>query len=155
MATDATIGNKCASQQRPRRGVRILSRIRAQLRNRPDSEHELTINRLALSGLTLSYLLIASAFGNATADGMLHKAGFLLALYWTCSFALFGHLLYRPGISVPRRAIGMLIDFGIFSYGMHIGGEAMAPLYPIYLWVIFGNGFRFGHPIWRPPPLAV
>ena len=45
---------------------------------------------------------------------------------------------------MPRRLIGMVIDFGIFSYCMHIGDEAMAPLYPIYLWVIFGNGFRFG-----------
>jgi two-component system sensor histidine kinase RpfC len=38
----------------------------------------------------------------------------------------------------------MVFDFGIFSACLHFGGEAMAPLFPIYLWVIFGNGFRFG-----------
>ena len=122
----------------------MLSWIGARLRNRPDSEHEMTINRLVLSGLTLAYLVVASAIGNASAAGILDKAGLLLALYWACSFALFGHLLHRPGVSVARRLIGIVCDFGIFSYGMHIGGEAMAPLYPIYLWVIFGNGFRFG-----------
>ena len=45
-----------------------------------------------------------------------------------------------------RRLIGMVFDLGIFSYGMHVGGETFALLYPIYLWVIFGNGFRFGVP---------
>jgi two-component system sensor histidine kinase RpfC len=141
MTTSATTGDKGVARPKPRGAA---SWIGARLRNRPDSEHELTINRLALSGLTLAYLVVASAIGNASAAGILHKAGFLLALYWMCSFALFGHLLHRPGVSVARRLIGMVCDFGIFSYGMHIGGEAMAPLYPIYLWVIFGNGFRFG-----------
>jgi len=141
MTTSATTDDKGVARPKPRGA---LSWIGARLRNRPDSEHELTINRLALSGLTLAYLVVASAIGNASAAGILHKAGFLLALYWMCSFALFGHLLHRPGVSVARRLIGIVCDFGIFSYGMHIGGEAMAPLYPIYLWVIFGNGFRFG-----------
>jgi two-component system sensor histidine kinase RpfC len=141
MTTSATTDDKGVARPKPRGA---LSWIGARLRNRPDSEHELTINRLALSGLTLAYLVVASAIGNASAAGILHKAGFLLALYWMCSFALFGHLLHRPGVSLARRLIGIVCDFGIFSYGMHIGGEAMAPLYPIYLWVIFGNGFRFG-----------
>jgi len=140
MATGATIGDKGGA----RRFGGVLSWIGGRLRNRPDTEHEMTINRLVLSGLTLIYLAVASSFGNASAAGMLDRAGPLLALYWSCSFALFGHILYQPGVSVARRIIGMLIDFSIFSYCMHIGGEAMAPLYPIYLWVIFGNGFRFG-----------
>ncbi|MPZ55501.1 MAG: response regulator [Rhizobiales bacterium] len=140
METHATIGGRSDA----RRIADALSWIGGRLRKRPDTEHEMTINRLVLSGLTLIYLVVASGFGNASAAGMLDAAGPLLALYWTCSFALFGHILYRPGVSVARRLIGMLIDFGIFSYCMHIGGEAMAPLYPIYLWVIFGNGFRFG-----------
>jgi two-component system sensor histidine kinase RpfC len=40
----------------------------------------------------------------------------------------------------------MVFDLGLFSYGMHVGGETFALLYPVYLWVIFGNGFRFGIP---------
>ena len=145
MANGATTGSKHVARQTHPRGIAgALSWIGGRLRHRPDSEHEMTINRLALSGLTLIYLVVASGFGNASASGMLGSAGPLLALYWTCSFALFGHILMQPGVSVARRLIGMLIDFGIFSYCMHIGGEAMAPLYPIYLWVIFGNGFRFG-----------
>jgi two-component system sensor histidine kinase RpfC len=40
----------------------------------------------------------------------------------------------------------MVFDLGLFSYGMYVGGETFALLYPVYLWVIFGNGFRFGIP---------
>lgn len=135
--------------------ARLLRRLRissgtawlaARLRNRVDSEHELTINRLVLSGLTLIYLVAASELGDPSAAGMLHKAGVSIVLYYACSIALFGHLLYRPAASPARRLIGMVIDFGIFSYCVHAGDEAMAPFYPIYLWVIFGNGFRFGIP---------
>jgi len=37
-----------------------LSWVASRLRNRPDSEHELTVNRLALSGLAFGYLIIAA-----------------------------------------------------------------------------------------------
>ena len=130
-------------------GLRIRSRlswVASRLRNRPDSEHELTVNRLALSGTAFMYLIIAAMFGRADAAQMLREQWLYFALYEIVSISLFVHLLYHPGISVGRRLIGMVSDLGLFSYGMYVGGEAFAPLYPIYLWTIFGNGFRFGVP---------
>ena len=91
---------------RPRSGCcRCRSRAlslgaRRALRNRPDSEHELTINRLVLAGLTLIYLVIASSFDDASAVSMLHKAGFLITLYYTCSIALFAWL---SAVSLEHR----------------------------------------------------
>ena len=38
----------------------------------------------------------------------------------------------------------MVTDFGMISAFMHFGGAKAAPFYPIYLWVAFGNGFRYG-----------
>ena len=38
----------------------------------------------------------------------------------------------------------MFVDSGMLSYGIYVGDESTSLLYPIYLWVIFGNGFRFG-----------
>jgi two-component system, sensor histidine kinase RpfC len=128
-------------------GLRIrshLSWVASRLRNRPDSEHELTVNRLALSGTAFAYLIIAAMFGRADAAEMLREQWLYFAVYEIVSISLFVHLLYHPGISVSRRLIGMVSDLGLFSYGMYVGGEAFAPLYPIYLWTIFGNGFRFG-----------
>ncbi|HEY5216754.1 MAG TPA: ATP-binding protein, partial [Pseudolabrys sp.] len=106
----------------------------------------MTINRLVLSGAAFSYLIVAARLGYFDAEAMLHAQGPYFAIYQVASIILFCHLLYRSDISVARRLVGMAIDLGIFSYGMHVGGETFAPLYPIYLWVIFGNGFRFGVP---------
>jgi two-component system sensor histidine kinase RpfC len=131
----------------PGAGIRSrLAWIVSRLRNRPDSEHELTVNRLALSGTAFAYLIVAAMFGRADAAEMLREQWLYFALYEIVSISLFVHLIYHPGISVSRRLIGMVSDLGLFSYGMYVGGEAFAPLYPIYLWTIFGNGFRFGVP---------
>ena len=123
-----------------------LSWIASRLRNRPDSEHELTVNRLALSGTAFMYLIVAAMLGRADAAQMLREQWVYFAFYEIVSISLFVHLLWHPRISVGRRLIGMVSDLGLFSYGMYVGGEAFAPLYPIYLWTIFGNGFRFGVP---------
>jgi len=126
--------------------TRIFSWVASRLRNRPDSEHELTVNRLVISGTAFAYLIIAAQFGQRGAERMLHDQSPYFAIYQIVSVILFCHLLYRPGISVGRRLVGMVFDLGLFSYGMHVGGETFALLYPVYLWVIFGNGFRFGVP---------
>jgi two-component system sensor histidine kinase RpfC len=129
-----------------RRVAHIFSWVANRLRNRPDSEHEMTFNRFALSGAAFVYLLIAALYGHMDAAEMLREQGPVFAAYEIVSIILFCHLLYRPGASVARRLIGMVFDLSLFSYGMYAGGETFALLYPIYLWIIFGNGFRFGVP---------
>jgi two-component system sensor histidine kinase RpfC len=32
----------------------------------------------------------------------------------------------------------------VFSYGLHVTGPLSAPWFGVYLWVILGNGFRYG-----------
>jgi two-component system sensor histidine kinase RpfC len=131
----------------PRLRIRgLFSWVISRLRNRPDSEHELTVNRIALSGTAFAYLIVAAMFGRADAAEMLREQWVYFAFYEIVSISLFLHLLHQPGVSVGRRIVGMVSDLGLFSYGMYVGGEAFAPLYPIYLWTIFGNGFRFGVP---------
>ena len=91
-------------------GLRIRSRlswVASRLRNRPDSEHELTVNRLALSGTAFMYLIVAAMFGRADAAQMLREQWLYFALYEIVSIFLFVHLLYQPGISVGRRLVGM------------------------------------------------
>jgi CheY-like chemotaxis protein/HPt (histidine-containing phosphotransfer) domain-containing protein len=129
-----------------RQVAQIFSWVASRLRNRPDSEHELTVNRLALSGAAIAYLMVAALLGHLDAEEMLREQGPYIAIYQIVSIILFCHLLYRPGVSVARRLIGMVFDLGLLSYGMHAGSETFALLYPIFLWVIFENGFRFGLP---------
>ena len=125
-------------------GTALFKRVRTELKRRPDSEHEMTINRFVLSGIVLAYLSIASLLGSADAAIDAARDGDLFCgLRPVCPFC-FHHILYRPGVSVARRLLAIVLDLGLFSYGVAAGGEFTAALYPIYLWVILGNGFRFG-----------
>ena len=123
---------------------RMTAPLRRRLRGRPDSEHEMTINRIVISTVVLIYLLVASARGHGTAQDIFHDALILFGIYYACSIALFLHILHDPSVSHPRRIVAITLDIGMLSYGMHVGESAFAIGYPLYLWIIFGNGFRFG-----------
>lgn len=108
--------------------------IAGRLRGRADSEHEMSFNRFVFA-IIVFLVLLASRSPLAC-----------VGLYTILAFALLGHIIVWPGISQPRRALALLIDCGFLSWQMHIGGERVALFFPLYLWVIFGNGFRFGIP---------
>lgn len=118
----------------------LLGFLKSRLKNRPDGEHEMVVNRVVISALILIYLGVASLFGVDVPS----EAVILTTLFFGISFAFLAHMLYQPGVCVPRRVIAMFSDLGFLSWGIHAGDEALSLLYPIYLWVVFGNGFRFG-----------
>ena len=120
--------------------VPVVSLVAERFRRRPDSEHEMTINRLVFSLLILSYLLVAVFTGKSD----LREPLVTITVYFAFSVGFFIHILLRPGISVPRRVLAMFVDLVTLSFGLHVGNEVTSLLYPIYLWTIFGNGFRFG-----------
>jgi two-component system, sensor histidine kinase RpfC len=116
--------------------------IASRLRGRPDGEHEMVLNRLVIGPLILVYLISANSLDNPDV-----RLAFIATSLFTCAgIGFFLHMLYRPGVSVARRIVAMLVDLCALSYGIHAGDEATSLLYPIYLWIIFGNGFRFGIP---------
>jgi two-component system sensor histidine kinase RpfC len=109
----------------------------ARLRGRPDSEHEMSFNRLGFALLLLACLPLMPPEDPAAALRA-------LALWSALSVGLFVHILARPGVSQRRRFVALLLDTGFLSWYLHIGGEAHSAFVCIYLWVVFGNGFRFG-----------
>lgn len=60
------------------------------------------------------------------------------------SLALLLWSIKSPKGNKPRRIVGMLADLGTTTAAMSISGEAASPLFLIYLWTTFGNGFRYG-----------
>jgi two-component system sensor histidine kinase RpfC len=134
-----------ATSGRARRPLpRPLAWIRRRLSNRPDGEHEIVINRLVIGILVLGYVMFAEPFT---------PVFYFATLFATAATAFFVHMLWRPGASEARCAIGRFVDLGALSYGIHLGDATTAILYPLYLWVIFGNGFRFGLPALRSAAL--
>ncbi|MEW6719021.1 MAG: ATP-binding protein, partial [Thermodesulfobacteriota bacterium] len=116
-----------------------------ELSKRPDSEHEQALIRVVILLLVLAYLLV---YWFLLRKGPLtdHETRILYTafIYPVCAVGIFLHIVFHPGISPIRRYIGIVGDLGLMAHAIALTEEAGAPLYVIMLWVIFGNGFRFG-----------
>jgi two-component system, sensor histidine kinase RpfC len=128
-------------------GLRRLGRLFAA---RPDTEHEQSMIRILLVSLNLVYVLVLMlASGPAETSAKTFAETFTgLALIQPPSFAgswlLLVLLMLHPAPSVPRRVLGNLLDMSMVSALLYVGDAMTAPWYLIYLWVTFGNGFRYG-----------
>ncbi|MBW7850374.1 MAG: response regulator [Rhodospirillales bacterium] len=120
--------------------VNQLRRLWADLKRRPDSEHEQAIIRVLMVLFVLLYFALATGF-SSQAGG---RALLTIAAYELLSIVYVAWIIARPEVNRVRRLLAMATDFGATSLLMHIGGETAAPLYPLYLWVTLGNGFRYG-----------
>jgi two-component system sensor histidine kinase RpfC len=121
---------------RPQHG--FLRGLLSRLRESPDREHEMAINRIIAAVLFLIFFGAAFHYRFASAAAL---AGAVVYLFG--STALVCHLAIYPS-ATRRRGVALLLDVGVLSFEMHAGGALTAWQYPTYLWVVFGNGFRFG-----------
>jgi len=103
-------------------------------------EGEMARNRLIISGLILLYFVIEMLWN----DQVLTRPLLVISAFFLFSLALSLHINASPAPSHRRRIIAMVGDIGTLSLGLVIGAEVTASTFPIYLWIIFGNGFRFG-----------
>ena len=123
-------------------GLSLIGHAIARLRERPDSEHEQATIRIIIVGLLFSYLWAAGALTDTHSDVKI--SAFLAGGYLFASCLYLALIAIWPRASPLRRLTAMITDFGMISAFMHFGGAKAAPFYPIYLWVAFGNGFRYG-----------
>ena len=121
----------------------LVQKVRARLSSRPDSEHLQAFIRLAMLCLVLAYLLVVAG-GRPELEAELRLSLSFLALEYVVSLAIIGWLLARPGVSIPRRVLGMIADYSLMGVGMWLMGALLAPMYVILQWVTIGNGLRFG-----------
>jgi len=122
----------------------VLASIGGRLRNRPDSEHEQAIVRVVIVTALLAYF-----YGVAKWDAP-PPTDAAVGLVWTAIVYLALSSLYvvlimaSPGRSMGRRVMAVVTDCAAMLAVLKLGGEHTAPLYPIYLWITLGFGFRFG-----------
>ena len=64
--------------------------------------------------------------------------------YYSLAVVIAVALFLNPKPSPIRRVCGILLDLTALSIVMLIAGEQSVFLFVLYLWVILGNGFRFG-----------
>jgi len=106
-------------------------------------EHEQAIIRLAFALGVFIYFLWTAA-RDSHVDG---REGPVLAatiIYLLLSIAVQARVLITGGVSVIRRYAGMIVDNVGITFFMAMMGEDGAWMFGLYLFVIFGNGFRYG-----------
>ncbi len=60
------------------------------------------------------------------------------------AIALFIAICIWPAPSIPRRSIGMFADAGAATFCIFLAGEPGVSMIGVYLFITFGNGFRYG-----------
>ena len=120
----------------------ILAFVHARLSQRPDSEHAQNLIRIVITALFTSYL--GWQYLHRLGTGTLLASWLILLGELLVASGLLVAMLKQPGISHPRRWIGMLADYAAIGAIMCLEGETGSPLYAVFLWVTIGNGMRYG-----------
>lgn len=131
--------------------IESLHRIRASLaafrsrmthvQNRAESEQGTL--RVVIAFLVMMYLTVYTLRAGSVSASENHVVVVSIA-FFLFSLVLLFRIVAAPRVSVPRRLLGMLVDNGVTTYCLLNMGEGGAVVIGVYLFITFGNGFRFG-----------
>jgi len=114
-------------------------------KRRADGDYEQAAVRVSLGAVVWFYmgtLVYPEQFVEIVSPYWINVFGLS---YVAISMAILLSIHVWPANSPRRRIIAMVIDTGAISFCLYAGNELTAPLAIAYLWVIIGNGLRFGH----------
>lgn len=125
----------------------MLNKIREWLRQHlagcDKIELEQAVIRLGIGLLIFIYILFSTDTISIAPD---KKIAFTIIGTFLCiSVFLIFSIVYFRNISAFRRLAGAWLDISSTAMFMAYTAEAVTVLMGIFLWVIFGNGFRFGN----------
>lgn len=120
-----------------------LRSVQAWLNSRTDSEHEQALVRILIIALVLGYMAF---FHGWRTDWNPHNIAVLQVLggFLMFAVALLVAICIYPQASAGRRVLGALADVGAVTWYMAIAGQFGFSAVGVFLFVILGNGFRYG-----------
>ena len=109
----------------------------------PRAELEQAVLRVSIAAVVLVYLLIYTL-----RDGFINdhevEVDLVALAFFLFGLAITARILVTGSESIVRRFIGMVADNAVTSYCLLRMGEGGAVVLGVYLFVTFGNGFRYG-----------
>lgn len=120
----------------------LLSKLKSDPAVSTDVELVQAKLRIKVECIVLLYLLISFAFGGLSS----HE---FATLSYLVGFMGIATVLYRsvqkkPGDYPNRKIFAVVLDTVAITFFMYRGAETAAIMFPLYLWVTLGHGFRFG-----------
>jgi two-component system sensor histidine kinase RpfC len=123
--------------------ISMFKSLKHRLKARDDSEHEQAALRIVIVGLVLAYMAIFhGAPGKWSSLDWTIIAG--LSAFFVLAVAIFVAICIWPTKNIPRRLVGMLADNGGATWYMCLAGDYGFSMTGVFLFVTFGNGFRYG-----------
>lgn len=99
--------------------------------------------RVVIAGVVLAY-----AAWYVLRDGTVEPDGYkflaVISGFLAFSVLLVLWLVAAPQVSVSRRLIGIIGDNAVATFALYQMGDGGAVILSVYLFITFGNGFRFG-----------
>lgn len=117
-----------------------LQKTLAQAVKMPGREHEQAVIRLIL-GVSVYLYITATHLDDIR---VFHYASFTILVYLGLGIAILAWIYARPVKTPARYLIGLFADIAALSVAIHLGEGWGAALYPLYFWITFGYGFRYG-----------
>jgi two-component system sensor histidine kinase RpfC len=130
-----------AAKKRFRRIRNSILRARAS----EPLEFEQIVIRYLVGIVITAYTIYSYAF-EAVHQRSGSSIAILILCAWILGLALLLHLAIWPDRRVRRRAASIIGDAVAMSLLLGLGEKTAALFFPVYLWVILGNGFRYGLP---------
>jgi two-component system sensor histidine kinase RpfC len=120
---------------------RALIRYRKEQRN---SELEQSAVRILIGTVLMYYFEYFNDSLKLSTPQLTIDLRLVLAFFLCASVAICISILINSSEVPIRRIFAILLDTGVLTVLLTVGGVHAAPLYFLYLWIIIGNGFRFG-----------
>ena len=107
------------------------------------TEREQGVLRITGVSLFAFYALYLAHTGRLS-DQNVHQLMLYGMLYLPVTFLIYFTIVRDIFVSRVRRYLGIIIDIGSITICLILFSEYGMPLFVVYLWVIIGNGFRYG-----------
>jgi len=120
------------------------SQIRARMRQTGDSEPEQALLRVFICFLLLIAFCIPWAADEQFSDILNSVVNLVVINYFVLGVTIVLAIIRNPKASPIRRVAGILLDLNSLSFLMYVAADQTVFLFVFYLWVILGNGFRYG-----------
>ena len=124
--------------------INWLGKLKHRLKKTGDSEPEQATIRLAIGSLLVIYYCIPWKDGSSFEQIIHSTANQIILVATLIAFAIFAAIVINPRPSPIRRVVGSFFDLTSLSIVLFWTGGDHMPLFVFYLWVILGNGFRYG-----------
>jgi len=127
------------------RPARYLWRALARyLNGQRNSELEQSAVRILIGTILMYYFEYFSDSLRVSTPQLTIDLRLVLIFFLCASVSICISILIKPTEVPIRRIFAILLDTGVLTILLMVGGVHAAPLYFLYLWIIIGNGFRFG-----------